>query len=165
MFKIPKVVLKDGKDNVKFVAGKKNNPSFGNNDDDREFQCGLSVFYNDKQVLNFVLLEDEIELLLSDSKVMALNDIGYNLFASTWKLQLLQYRCKTSSYSSSDFEYLGISSNGDDAYGENIVFRKFCFIGKNEYAFTDAIRCAMQNPCTYGNLFCEVPNDGEGQEF
>lgn len=148
---------KDGAENfLTFVGGVQKNRYYPDYES-REFQYGLSVFYNNEYILNFVLSEDEVELLRSDVKVKAIDDLGYILLAGKWNLTIMKNRNSSNMSRENELkERAGELAEGQGYYS-TYIYDEVQFTSEDENAFCKALRVAMLYPFEESNLFVDVP--------
>lgn len=147
------VMLKGGQDKLTFVGGW---------DKDREYQeCakGLSVFLNDKYLLNFVLLPDEVKFLQSDSSVKSIKDIGHIFFSDDYSLTIMKHYSDTRN---EGYFLENIEASSEDAVNKNSyifsVVHLYCGV---QGAINRAIAMAMNNLETESNLYHAYPENSE----
>jgi hypothetical protein len=151
------VMLNKGKDKITFLAGVEKLEQ--NEFEKRTERRGLAVFYNDEYLLNFVTLDEEVEHLQSDSKVKAIDDLGFTLYAEGYSLRVKKYY---SSYERGYSSFLdGIELEKDAGYKAMNVYSELHFYSEERGAFAKAIALAMNNPEEGNNLFTKYPEDCE----
>ena len=151
------VKLNKGLGKITFLAGVEKIEQ--NEFEKRTERRGLAVFYNDKYVLNFVTLEEEVEFLQSDSKVKAINDLGFTLYAGGYTLSIMKYY---NSYERGDSSFSdAIELEKDAGYKTMNVYSELHFYSEERGAFAKAIALAMNNPEEGNNLWCSYPEDCE----
>lgn len=151
------VKLNKGLGKITFLAGVEKLEQ--NEFEKRTERRGLAVFYNDKYVLNFVTLEDEVEHLQSDSKVKAIDDLGFTLYAGGYALRIMKYY---NSYERGDSSFLdAIELEKDAGYKTMNTFNELHFYSEVRGAFAEAIKLAMDNPEEGNNLYSMYPEDCE----
>lgn len=151
------VMLNKGKGKITFLAGVKKLEQ--NEFEKRTERRGLSVFYNDEYVLNFVTLEEEVEHLQSDSKVKAIDDLGFILYAEGHNLRIMKYY---SSYERGDSSFLDeIELEKDAGYKTMNVYSELHFCSAERDKFAKAIALAMNNPEEGNNLWSRYPEGCE----
>lgn len=163
--KVVIVRLNKGKGQVAFVAGREENK---NSDDNREFRCGLSVFFRKtieedfNYILSFVLSDDEVEMLSSPAKVKTVEDLNFILLANNWNLRIIKnYMCYTRDKSDLVKK---INVEYPAGYTSMSVISEVSFISDNKYDFINAIELAMNNPFTSSNLYRSMPEHTEEEE-
>lgn len=120
---------------------------------------GLSVFYNDKFVLNFVTLEEEVEHLQSDSKVKAIDDLGFMLYATGFTLKIMKYH---NGYETDESSFLKeVELERDTGYKTMNVYSELHFYSEDGGKFAEAIALAMNNPEEGNNLWSSYPEGCE----
>ena len=150
------VKLNNGLGKITFLAGRREIRQ--NEFEKRTEERGLSVFYNDKYVLNFVTLE-EVEFLQSDSKVKAINDLGFTLYAGGYTLSIMKYY---NSYERGDSSFSdAIELEKDAGYKTMNVYSDLHFYSEERGAFAKAIALAMNNPEEGNNLWSRYPEGCE----
>lgn len=151
------VKLNNGLGKITFLAGVKKVEQ--NEFEKRTERRGLSVFYNDEYVLNFVTLEDEVEHLQSDSKVKAIEDLGFMLYARGYTLRIMKHY---SGYERGDSSFLDeIKLERGAGYKTMSVFSELHFYSEERGAFAKAIALAMNNPEEGNNLWSSYPEGCE----
>ena len=150
------VKLNKGLGKITFLAGVEKIEQ--NEFEKRTERRGLSVFYNDKYILNFVTLEDEVEHLQSDSKVKAIDDLGFTLYAGGYTLRIMKYY---NSYQGESSFLDEIELEKDAGYKTMHIFNELHFYSEVRGAFAEAIKLAMDNPEEGNNLFSYIPEDCE----
>lgn len=150
------VKLNNGLGKVTFLAGVEKIEQ--NEFEKRTERRGLAVFYNDKFVLNFVTLEDEVEHLQSDSKVKAIDDLGFSLYVEGHNLKIMKYY---NSYQGDSSFLDEIELEKDAGYKTMNVYSELHFYSEERGAFAKAIALAMNNPEEGSNLFTGYPEDCE----
>mgnify|MGYP001223830552 CR=1 FL=1 len=151
------VKLNKGLGKITFLAGVEKLEQ--NEFEKRTERRGLSVFYNDEFVLNFVTLEEDVEHLQSDSKVKAIDDLGFILYAGGHNLRIMKYY---SSYERGDSSFLdGVELEKDAGYKTINVYNELHFYSEERGAFAKAIALAMNNPEEGNNLFTKYPEGCE----
>jgi len=151
------VKLNNGLGKITFLAGREKVEQ--NEFEKREYRHGLAVFYNDKFVLNFVALEDEVEHLQSDSKVKAIDDLGFILYAGGNALRIMKYY---NGFDGSDSSFLDeIELEKGAGYKTMNVYSELLFYSEERGAFAKAIALAMNNPEEGNNLWNRYPEGCE----
>ena len=152
------VKLNKGLGKITFLAGVEKIEQ--NEFEKRTERRGLAVFYNDKYVLNFVTLEEEVEFLQSDSKVKAIDDLGFTLYAGGHALSILKYYNSYESYERGDSSFSdAIELEKDVGYKTMNVYSELHFYSEERGAFAKAIALAMNNPEEGKNLWYSYPED------
>lgn len=142
---------------ITFLAGVKKVEQ--NEFEKREVRCGLSVFYNDKFVLNFVTLDEEVEFLKSDSKVKAIDDLGFTLYARGYTLRIMKHY---SGYERDESSFLKeIELENGAGYKTMNVYSELHFYSEEKGKFAKAISLAMQYPEEGTNLWSSYPEGCE----
>jgi hypothetical protein len=148
------VELNNGLGKITFLAGVEKIEY-----DKRVEKRGLAVFYNDKFVLNFVTLEDEVEHLQSDSKVKAIDDLGFMLYAAGFTLKIMRYH---SSYEKDESSFLKeVELDRDSGYKTMNVYSELHFYSEDGGKFAEAISLAMKYPEEGNNLWSSYPEGCE----
>ena len=142
------VKLNNGLGKVTFLAGVEK----------RTGKRGLAVFYNDKYVLNFVTLEEEVEHLQSDSKVKAIEDLGFMLYTTGYTLTIMKYY---NSYERDSSFLDEIKLMNGAGYKTMSVYSEVHFFSEERGKFAEAIALAMNNPEDGTNLWSSYPEDCE----
>lgn len=151
------VKLNKGLGKITFLAGVEKLEQ--NEFEKRTERRGLAVFYNDEYVLNFVTLEDEVEHLQSDSKVKAIDDLGYTLYARGYTLRIMKHY---SGYERGGSSFLNeIELEKDAGYKTMNVNSELHFYSEERGAFAKAIALAMNNPEEGTNLWSRYPEGCE----
>jgi len=151
------VKLNNGLGKITFLAGVEKVEQ--NEFEKRTERRGLAVFYNDKYILNFVTLEDEVEHLQSDSKVKAIDDLGFTLYAVGYTLSIMKYY---NSYERGDSSFLDeIELENGVGYKTMNVYSELHFYSEERGAFAKAIALAMNNPEEGTNLWSRYPEGCE----
>lgn len=151
------VKLNKGLGKITFLAGVKKIEQ--NEFEKRTERRGLAVFYNDEYLLNFVTLEEEVEHLQSDSKVKAIDDLGFILYARGYTLRIMKHY---SGYERGGSSFLGeIELEKDAGYKTMNVYSELHFYSEERGAFAKAIALAMNNPEEGNNLFIKYPEGCE----
>ena len=165
MSKVIKVLLNQQDSKVEnhlvFVAGQKKNDYYPEHEK-REFQCGISVFYNDTYLLNFCLSEDEVELLKSDIKVKFIDDLSFILLTNSYNLTIMKN--KGMSYMKApENEIEGRIGALEEKQGYFSVdsYNEVNFTSENVYAFGKALTEAMNNPFGDFNITIGIPENAE----
>jgi hypothetical protein len=151
------VMLNKGKGKITFLAGV--NKLEQNEFEKRIERRGLSVFYNDEFVLNFVTLEEEVEHLQSDSKVKAIDDLGFILYAGGHNLRIMKYYNSCERGDSSFLDEIELEK--DAGYKAMNVYSELHFYSEERGAFAKAIALAMNNPEEGNNLWSRYPEGCE----
>lgn len=118
---------------------------------------GVSIFYNGAYVLNFVLNEDDYELLTSEMKVKCVKDLGFSLYTYGYCTSIFKHR-----------KWVGIDDNAllnriDDVLdcsqvnGSSAIIDELQIVSENYDAFARALRVALLNPVVGQRLYTEVP--------
>lgn len=132
--------------------------------EDREFQHGLAFFYNDKYILNFVLNEDEVELLKSDVRVKAIDDLSYIMLAGKYALTIMKNRSmEDKRFKNSLEERIGELKEKQGLF-MCTSYSEVQFVSEDEYGFVKGIRTAMLYPFTDSNLYSTIPEHTPEQE-
>lgn len=142
------------KTKVSFLVGKR---EYTKGDEGKKCDFGLSLFVNGKYILNFVLLDDELELLASDSSIKSVKDIGYMLIANHGSLVVLKHMGKSNT---GDF-YSRLDDNEEDIYAQSCSYEQLT-AHKGDYAFPRALKVAMENVHKGANLYSSIP-EGIGE--
>ena len=150
------VKLNKGLGKITFLAGVEKIEQ--NEFEKRTERRGLAVFYNDKYVLNFVTLEDEVEHLQSDSKVKAIDDLGFTLYAGGHALRIMKYY---NSYQGDSSFLDAMELEKDAGYKTMNVYGELHFYSEERGAFAKAIALAMNNPEEGNNLWSRYPEGCE----
>ena len=151
------VKLNKGLGKITFLAGVEKVEQ--NEFDKRTERRGLAVFYNDKFVLNFVVLGDEIEHLQSNSQVKAIDDLGYTLYAVGYSLKIMKYYNR---YDRGESSFLDeIELDKDAGYKTMNVYSELHFYSEERGKFAEAIALAMNNPEEGTNLWSRYPEGCE----
>lgn len=151
------VKLNNGLGKITFLAGREKVEQ--NEFEKREYRYGLSVFYNDEFVLDFVVLEDEVEFLQSDSKVKAIDDLGYSLYTAGNTLKIMKYY---NGFEGRDSSFLDeIELDKDAGYKTMNVYSELHFYSEEKGKFAEAISLAMQYPEEGTNLWSRYPEGCE----
>ena len=151
------VKLNNGLGKITFLAGVEKIEQ--NEFEKRTERRGLAVFFNDEYVLNFVALDDEVEHLQSDSKIKAIDDLGFILYAGGHNLRIMKYY---NSYERGDSSFLDeIELDNDAGYKAMNVYSELHFYSEERGAFAKAIALAMNNPEEGTNLWSRYPEGCE----
>ena len=150
------VKLNKGLGKITFLAGVEKVEQ--NEFEKRTERRGLSVFYNDEYVLNFVTLDEEVEFLQSDSKVKAIDDLGFTLYAGGYTLRIMKYY---NSYQGESSFLDEIELEKDAGYKTMNVYSELHFYSEVRGAFAEAIKLAMNNPEEGSNLYSYIPEGCE----
>ena len=151
------VMLNKGKGKITFLAGREEIEQ--NEFEKRTERIGLAVFYNDEYLLSFVALDDEVEFLQSNSKVKAIDDLGYTLYARGYTLRIMKHY---SGYERGDSSFLHeIELEEDAGYKTMNVYSELHFYSEERGAFAKAIALAMNNPEEGNNLWSRYPEGCE----
>ena len=151
------VKLTGGLDKITFIAGcERIEPSEYS---ERKERWGISIFYNDNYLLNFVLNEDEVELLQSNSKIKAVDDLGFRFFADKSTLKVNkhygEYTKEVSEFIKQVPEKKGVT------YNIMQVVSTLVFISETKGDFAKGICTAMHNPETSSNIFTQYPEGSD----
>lgn len=151
------VMLNEDKGKITFLAGVEKVEQ--NEFEKREERRGLAVFFNDEYVLNFVTLEDEVGHLQSDSKIKAIDDLGFQLMVSGHSLRIHKYY---SEYRGSDSMFLEkIELDKPIGYKTMNIYSELHFTSQERGKFAEAISLAMNNPEEGNNLYSGYPEGCE----
>lgn len=151
------VKLNNGLGKITFLAGVEKLEQ--NGFEKRTERRGLAVFFNDKYVLNFVTSEEEVEHLQSDSKVKAIEDLGFTLYTVGYCLKIMKYY---SSYDRGDSSFLNeIELERGAGFKTMNVYSELYFYSEERGAFAKAIALAMNNPEEGTNLWSSYPEGCE----
>lgn len=165
MSKIAVVKLNESSDVVKIVGGIEDNPSYGV-DDNRLQRAGIAFFLNDKYILSFVTLTEEIELLKSDLKVKAVHDLGFNFYAHNYSL-MIQHKNSDSSRACSSHlmeSIEGVVNCNGTGCVSTPIYDEVHLTCDNKHAWAHAIKLAMDNPVQGTNVWHCIPQDMELEE-
>lgn len=133
---------------VQFISGKR--------DDDLGHNDSLSVFVDGKLVQNFVLSVLEVEMLKEvEFPIKCIADLGYNLRVNGWTLNIQKYQGGLA-FDKGYFDWIKGSAN--------MGYSTVGFVCTNEFAFLEAIKFAMKNPCE-GYLQTTLPADVELYQY
>jgi hypothetical protein len=142
---------------VTFLAGVKKVEQ--NEFEKRTERRGLAVFYNDKYLLNFVTLDEEVEFLQSDSKVKAIDDLGFTLYARGYTLRIMKHY---SGYERDESSFLKeIELENGAGFKTMNVYSELHFYSEERGKFAEAIALAMRNPEKGTNLWSSYPEGCE----
>lgn len=149
MSKVVKVNLNMGKGTVELVAGK--NRTNGH--------YGVAVFNNGKYLLNFVVLEDDAELLASDLKAKYIKDIGFILMASTHNMEIMYLENTTPALT----HFLRKVDETEEAVSSRYqaTYSTVRFTSHNNNAFCEALKIVLDNPYTEAQIINFIPEDAE----
>lgn len=151
------VKLNKGLGKITFLAGVEKIEQ--NEFEKRTERRGLAVFYNDEYLLNFVTLEDEVEHLQSDSKVKAIDDLGFMLYATGFTLKIMKYH---NGYEKDESSFLKeVELERDAGYKTMNVYSELHFYSEDGGKFAEAIALAMKYPEEGNNLFTKYPEGCE----
>ena len=166
MNKIAVVTLNESKDIVKIIGGIEPNPSY-NLDDNRIERAGIAFFLNDKYILSFVTLTEEVELLKSDMKVKAIHDLSYNFYVHNYSLVIQSRYMDYVTYSREcSFKECieGIELTNSTGYTSTPIYDELHLTADNKHAWANAIKLAMDNPIHGTNVWHCIPKDTELEE-
>lgn len=142
---------------ITFLAGREKVEQ--NEFEKREYRCGLSVFYNDKFLLDFVILEDEVEFLQSNSKVKAIDDLGYMLYTTEYTLRIMKHY---SGYERGDSSFLNdIELENGEGYKAMNIYSELHFCSEEKGKFAEAISLSFKYPEEGNNLWRSYPEGCE----
>lgn len=152
--------LNKNKGQVAFVAGRRKQEV--TEYDKREWGWGMSVFYREtkelefKFVLNFVLSDDEIEVLGLPLKVKSIDDLNYILLASNWTMRIFKNHLAYTGKKSDIVEEINIEEPA--GYSAMSVMSEIKLTSENENAFTSGLELAMAFPFEGSNVYYKIPN-------
>jgi hypothetical protein len=148
------VKLNNGSGKITFLAGVEKIEF-----EKRTEKRGLSVFYNDKFVLNFVTLDEEVEHLQSDSKVKAIDDMGFMLYTTGFTLKIMKYY---NGYEKDESSFLKeVELENGAGYKTMNVYSELHFYSEDGGKFAEAIALAMKYPEEGNNLWSSYPEGCE----
>ena len=133
-----------------YISSRKRKGERQNEFEKREYRHGLAVFYNDKFVLDFVVSNEEVEFLQSDSKVKAIDDLGFMLYTTGYTLTIMKYY---NGYEKDSSFLDEIKLKNGEGYKTMNVYSELHFYSEEKGKFAEAISLAMKYPEEGTNLW------------
>lgn len=153
------VNLIGGKDKVILVGAKRVNEYAET--DGREHQYSLTILHQadggvPEYLINLVLLEHEIEGLVSQMPNKFIDDIGYLVTATHHKLRYLRFEGYNTDFATHlEKRFKNMDKSSGSVFAN--VFTNLEFYAKEKHGFTRALTEVLSNPFD-GHLFNGIPN-------